>query len=418
MNFARQPTLSHSSAEAEYRGVANAVAETCWLRNLLRELYAHLSSATLVYCNNHMVLGIDEMTLMITNKTTLINRQGPEYRISALDLNPLESSPDISPVDSGQNMQKWISLRQPTLSRSSAEAEYRGVANAVAETCWLRNLLRELFTHLSSAMLVYCNNVSAIYLSANPVQHQRTKHIEIYIHFIGDLIAAHQVRVRHVPSRYHRFYVTVASVVICGLADGLIGGNCWKMVVDSMSNVPNPLTSKAFPRSFGCFNGLAVVDEKFKVYWVNVFSCDGGFVCGLSLKLDALSRKYSLLNHLQPKFIGFELLKQEYPDPDFGALFLNCEKTHNHAMGDFHISSGFLFKQQRLCVPRHTIQLVLIQETHEGGLAGEDDRQGPEYPISALDLNPPESSPDISPVDSGQNLQKWISLVQLDSLKM
>ncbi|GKB61025.1 RNA-directed DNA polymerase, eukaryota, reverse transcriptase zinc-binding domain protein [Tanacetum coccineum] len=47
----------------------------------------------------------------------------------------------------------------------------------------------------------------------------------------------------------------------------------------------------------------------------------------------------------------------------------------------------------------------------------EDDRQALEYPISALDLNPPESSSDISLVDSGQNLQKWVSLVQSDSLK-
>ncbi|GKA42118.1 ribonuclease H-like domain-containing protein [Tanacetum coccineum] len=39
----------------------------------------------------------------------------------------------------------------PTLSRSSAEAEYRGVANAVAETCWLRNLLRELHTRYQFA---------------------------------------------------------------------------------------------------------------------------------------------------------------------------------------------------------------------------------------------------------------------------
>ncbi|GJT41468.1 zinc finger, CCHC-type containing protein [Tanacetum coccineum] len=45
------------------------------------------------------------------------------------------------------------------LSRSSAEAEYRGVANVVTETCWLRNLLRELHTRLSSATLVYCDNM-------------------------------------------------------------------------------------------------------------------------------------------------------------------------------------------------------------------------------------------------------------------
>ncbi|PWA81139.1 hypothetical protein CTI12_AA188860 [Artemisia annua] len=99
----------------------------------------------------------------------------------------------------GNNLLSWSSN---TLSRSSAEAEYRGVANAVAETCWLRNLLRELHTPLSSATLVYCDNVSAVYLSCNPVQHQRTKHIEIDIHFVRDLVAAGQVRVLHVPSRY------------------------------------------------------------------------------------------------------------------------------------------------------------------------------------------------------------------------
>ncbi|GKC26628.1 ribonuclease H-like domain-containing protein, partial [Tanacetum coccineum] len=78
------------------------------------------------------------------------------------------------------------------------QAEYHGVANDVAETCWLRNLLRELHTPLSSATLVNCDNVSVVYLSCNPVQHQRTKHIEIDIHFVRDLVAAGQVRVIHV----------------------------------------------------------------------------------------------------------------------------------------------------------------------------------------------------------------------------
>ncbi|GJR15803.1 ribonuclease H-like domain-containing protein [Tanacetum coccineum] len=87
-------------------------------------------------------------------------------------------------------------------SRSSAEAEYRGVANAVAETCWLRNLLRELHTPLSTDTLVYYDNVSAVYLSSNPVQHQRTKHIEIGIHFVHDLVSAGHIQVLHVPSRY------------------------------------------------------------------------------------------------------------------------------------------------------------------------------------------------------------------------
>ena len=102
----------------------------------------------------------------------------------------------------GNNLLSWSSKRHHTLSHSSAEAEYRGVANAVAETAWLRNLLWELHTPLMTATLVYCDIVSAVYLYANPVQHQRTKHIEIDIHFVRDMVATGHVRVLHVPSFY------------------------------------------------------------------------------------------------------------------------------------------------------------------------------------------------------------------------
>ncbi|GKC02549.1 ribonuclease H-like domain-containing protein [Tanacetum coccineum] len=102
----------------------------------------------------------------------------------------------------GDNLLSWSAKRQVTLSRSSAEAEYRGVANVVAETAWIRNLLRELHTPLFTATLVYCDNVSVVYMSANPVQHHRTKHIEIGIHFVRDFVASGQVRVLHVPSRF------------------------------------------------------------------------------------------------------------------------------------------------------------------------------------------------------------------------
>ncbi|GJT19190.1 ribonuclease H-like domain-containing protein [Tanacetum coccineum] len=102
----------------------------------------------------------------------------------------------------GNNLLSWSSKRQPTLSRSSAEAEYRGVANVVDETCWLRNILHELHTPFSFATPVYRDNVNDVYFSSNPILHQRTKHIEIYIHFVRDLVVAGQVRVLHVPSRY------------------------------------------------------------------------------------------------------------------------------------------------------------------------------------------------------------------------
>ncbi|XP_021757225.1 uncharacterized protein LOC110722257 [Chenopodium quinoa] len=86
----------------------------------------------------------------------------------------------------GDNLLSWSAKRQPTLSRSSAEAEYRGVANVVAESYWSQNLLLELQCPIKKATVVYCDNVSALYLSGNPVQHQRTKHIEMDIHFVRE----------------------------------------------------------------------------------------------------------------------------------------------------------------------------------------------------------------------------------------
>jgi hypothetical protein len=100
----------------------------------------------------------------------------------------------------GSNLVSWSSKRQPVVSRSSAEAEYCAVANGVAEAAWLRQLLAELHRPLARSTLVYCDNVSAVYLSTNPVQHQRTKHMEIDLHFVRDRVAIGDVRVLHVPT--------------------------------------------------------------------------------------------------------------------------------------------------------------------------------------------------------------------------
>ncbi|KAK4358278.1 hypothetical protein RND71_023888 [Anisodus tanguticus] len=102
----------------------------------------------------------------------------------------------------GNNLLSWSSKRQPTLSRSSVEAEYIGVANVISESCWIYNLLLEIHRPIQKTTLVYCDNISAIYLSENLVQHQCTKHIDMEIHFVREKVARGQVRVLHVPSRY------------------------------------------------------------------------------------------------------------------------------------------------------------------------------------------------------------------------
>jgi hypothetical protein len=84
----------------------------------------------------------------------------------------------------GDNLVSWSTKRHTVVSRSSAEVEYHAVANGVAEATWLRQLLLELQAPPSRCTLVYCDNISAVYLSNNLVQHQRTKHVEIDLHFV------------------------------------------------------------------------------------------------------------------------------------------------------------------------------------------------------------------------------------------
>ena len=69
----------------------------------------------------------------------------------------------------------------------------------MAEVSWLRQLLAELHSPLAKSTLVYCDNVSAVYLPTS-VQHQRTKHVEIDLHFVRDRVAVGDVRVLHVPT--------------------------------------------------------------------------------------------------------------------------------------------------------------------------------------------------------------------------
>jgi hypothetical protein len=100
----------------------------------------------------------------------------------------------------GANLVSWATKRQPVVSRSSAEVEYRAVANGVAEASWMRQLLHELYNPLQRATLVYCDNVNAVYLSTNPVQHQRMKHVVIDLHFVWERVAAGDIRVLIVPT--------------------------------------------------------------------------------------------------------------------------------------------------------------------------------------------------------------------------
>jgi hypothetical protein len=84
----------------------------------------------------------------------------------------------------GGNLVTWRSKKQKVVALSSAEAEFRGMAKGLCELLWLRRLLSEIGFAPNSEMNLYCDNKAAIEISQNPIQHDRTKHIEIDRHFI------------------------------------------------------------------------------------------------------------------------------------------------------------------------------------------------------------------------------------------
>lgn len=84
----------------------------------------------------------------------------------------------------------WRSKKQPVVARSSAEAEYKGMAFGVCELLWLKNLLTELGFKPIGEMNLHCDNQSIIAIEHNPAQYDRTKHVEIDRHFIKEKLEA------------------------------------------------------------------------------------------------------------------------------------------------------------------------------------------------------------------------------------
>jgi histone deacetylase 1/2 len=101
----------------------------------------------------------------------------------------------------GPNLISWSAKKQATVSRSSTEAEYKSVANATAEIIWVQSLLAELGVRLSQRPCIWCDNLGATYLSANPVFHARAKHIEIDFHFVRERVIKKQLEIRFIPSK-------------------------------------------------------------------------------------------------------------------------------------------------------------------------------------------------------------------------
>ncbi|GJT53090.1 retrovirus-related pol polyprotein from transposon RE1 [Tanacetum coccineum] len=85
--------------------------------------------------------------------------------------------------------------------RSSIEAEYKALAYCTCEITWLQCLFKDLQLDISRPTPIYCDNASVIALASNPIQHVRTKHIEIDCHFVRDKIKSNHVLPTFIPTR-------------------------------------------------------------------------------------------------------------------------------------------------------------------------------------------------------------------------
>ncbi|KAK9053074.1 hypothetical protein SSX86_029704 [Deinandra increscens subsp. villosa] len=94
----------------------------------------------------------------------------------------------------------WKSKKQPTVSLSSAEAEYRSMRRVTSELTWLTRLLHEFSVPSIQPIDVTCDSKAAIHIAKNPVYHERTKHIELDCHFVREKLQDGLINLTHVST--------------------------------------------------------------------------------------------------------------------------------------------------------------------------------------------------------------------------
>ena len=90
-----------------------------------------------------------------------------------------------------------MSKKQNSMSLSTAEVQYIAAGSYCAQFLWMEKLLHD-YGISQDTMFIFCDNASAINLLKNPVQHSKSKHIEIWYHFIRDLVEEKVVRLEFI----------------------------------------------------------------------------------------------------------------------------------------------------------------------------------------------------------------------------
>src|SRR5205809_4106756 len=102
----------------------------------------------------------------------------------------------------GSSPISWKIKKQSTVSRSSAEAEYRALAALTSEVQWLNYLLKDLGIDHSQPVTIHCDSKFAIHIAENLVFHECTKHIKIDCHFLREKIKSGLIKPSFLPSHH------------------------------------------------------------------------------------------------------------------------------------------------------------------------------------------------------------------------
>ncbi|KAL0297678.1 UNVERIFIED_CONTAM: hypothetical protein Sradi_6819900 [Sesamum radiatum] len=98
----------------------------------------------------------------------------------------------------GQALVSWKIKKQPTVAWSTAEAEYHNLGENTSELRWISYLLQDLCILISQPIPLYCDNQATVHIVANPVFHERMKHLEIDCHLVCDQYKAVFVLPSHI----------------------------------------------------------------------------------------------------------------------------------------------------------------------------------------------------------------------------
>ncbi|KAE8686002.1 putative zinc ion binding protein [Hibiscus syriacus] len=204
------PKLSHEEGQliqnaSEYRSVVGSLLYVCHTRPDITFSVGQVAQHMHAPCEMHFV----------AVKTIL------RYLASTLNFGllftPVECGPDIiafadanwgASIDDrrsitgygvflSKSLVTWCPKKQRKISRSTMEAEYKSVADTVADITWIQALLADHGIQQNHTPVVWCDNTSAVAMSANPVYHAQSKHVDLDVHFVREKVAVGQLCIRY-----------------------------------------------------------------------------------------------------------------------------------------------------------------------------------------------------------------------------